>query len=104
MNNTILIPYSFNVLGRTIEVDIEDCLTCETGKLGTVDYDNGKIKLQRPSLEACIKQQTVEQAFYHEVVHVILDAMHERKLSTDEKFVDLFSALLHQIMVTSNFE
>lgn len=41
-----------------------------------------------------------EQVFFHELTHQILDRMSEGKLSSNEKFVDLFSLFLHQSLKT----
>jgi hypothetical protein len=37
-------------------------------------------------------------------VHAILDSMNENKLYKDEKFVDVFSGLLHQMEETTEYE
>jgi hypothetical protein len=43
------------------------------------------------------------ETFYHELVHIILDAMGEDKLYSDERFVSLFGKLLHQIDSTKSY-
>lgn len=47
-----------------------------------------------------ISQDTLDQTFYHEVVHAILDTIGEHELSANEKFVQQFSVLLHQFETT----
>jgi len=46
----------------------------------------------------------VKLTLLHEVVHAVLSDMGEEKLSKDEKFVDLFASMLHQINKTSKFK
>lgn len=45
---------------------------------------------------------SIEQTLYHEVVHAILDTLGESELSSNEKFVQSFSLLLHQFETTKN--
>lgn len=45
----------------------------------------------------------IADCFYHEKVHIILDAMHRRELSKDEDFVDVFAKLLRQSDETAEY-
>lgn len=44
-----------------------------------------------------------EHVFYHELVHLILSHMYEKKLTKDEKFVDGLAGLIHQFMKTRKY-
>lgn len=71
---------------------------------GWACYDECLIKLQEQSEYIERKDEVLGHVFCHELVHFILNAMHETDLKTNEKFVDVFGALLHQYMITAKYE
>ena len=92
------IPQHFSLMGREIEVIWLDDLEDKGEAAGRASWKRGEIELQEPKKDA--DRAYVEQAFLHELVHLILWAMSEDDLSENERFVDLFGGLLHQAMVT----
>ena len=42
----------------------------------------------------------LESVFYHELVHAILATMGQNELYADERFVEVFSGLLHQAVTS----
>ena len=92
------IPKEFSLFGEKHKVKRVKLI--DKGKsLGEWNPDNNTIKLstQGRSLDS------IEQAFYHEIVHCILDHLSYEHLSNDEKFVDTFSKALHQILKTAKY-
>ena len=67
---------------------------------GSTYNDESKIILQEKTLGYKRTKEAIEQTLYHEVVHAILDTMGEHELSSNEKFVQQFSLLLHQFEKT----
>jgi Zn-dependent peptidase ImmA (M78 family) len=63
---------------------------------GHSDYDNELICLNYND-----REKLMRRVFWHELVHFLLDDIAEHKLSQDEKFVELFSQRLLE-MIDSN--
>lgn len=90
------IPKSFKVLGHTVRVIVvpagqwkaKDCI-------GYFDPEHSRIVIrrQRPA-------SLMHHTFWHEVVHVVLNAINH-KLYADESFVDNMGGVLAQIVETS---
>lgn len=99
------IPKRFKIMGHTVEV-ITDSDFCIANNCMGVTWDSqNKIvlsdKIVSDSEYKAIPKSKKEQTYLHEVVHNILSAMNESELNNNEKFVDTFSALLHQVLTTS---
>jgi len=104
-----MIPQSFSVLGHTYKVVIDnehchknECLGMFDDKTNTI-YLAEKYKSPKGRWLS-YKKDIVEHTFYHELVHCILINMGEMKLYENERFVDSFGGILHQIMLTQNGE
>jgi hypothetical protein len=91
-----IIPTSFQLAGMTITVEKDDALFKERKILGEALYPQQKIVLDSDLLHP----ESQEQNFLHELVHWLLYVMNEDDLRNNEKFVDLFSFLLHQALTT----
>jgi hypothetical protein len=63
---------------------------------GLSDYSKSEITLSTKHGVDDLSEDKIIDTFYHERTHAILDMMHERDLSDNEKFVDIFSKLLRQ--------
>lgn len=89
-----MIPTEFSILGIKYKIEYARELA---DKLGVCDYNKAKITL----LDDNLSSDLMEQTFWHEVVHVILDSIGEKELSDNEILVNKFSGALHQIIKTS---
>ena len=88
------IPKKFSLMGKDIRVLYSNLLVADHGIEGA-QKDN-RIIIQRDSSQLNLGRQEIEHTFCHEMVHSILQAMNEDEMRKNEKFVDVFSALLHQ--------
>jgi hypothetical protein len=50
-----------------------------------------------------VSEESMKSTFWHELVHVILDTMDEYELSSNEKFVSVFSSMLNEAICTSKW-
>lgn len=106
MNKAMKIPESFELIGKTYKVMMVDDLTYSSGDrmVGQIQYDPATIRIQTNNSALARSEDSVLITYWHEVVHAVLSDMGEEKLSKDEKFVDLFASMLHQINKTSKFK
>ena len=97
------IPKSFMMHGQVVTVEYDSKLGNIAGNRGEDHNGYNRIILQ-PGVEGDPRPQSwVEQAFLHELTHEILYHM-ESKFNDDEKFVNLFASLLHEALVTAEYE
>lgn len=92
------IPEQFQLAGQTVKVTYDKDLLGKEDMFGCFDPKQMVITVNSPGI--VISKERAEQAFFHELVHAILDEMGELKLSKNERFVDSFSTLLHQAIKT----
>ena len=97
------LPKEFQLMGRTFQIVWDKNLVTKTDVVGQASYRELKVFLQPDCPGARRPRDSVEQAFYHELVHHILDIMEENELSKNEKFVEIFSGLLHQFEKTAKY-
>lgn len=95
-----MIPKSFKIFGQTIKVQLSKTLHKEEQAVGLWLSNENKIKLQVSTKEYPVKEENIEQTFYHELVHCILDKTGHNDLSENEEFVERFSQALHQVLKT----
>ena len=98
-----LIPTTFQVFGHEFKVIFTDSLVQDDEAVGMYRHNKHLITIQNNSNGAGMMESRQEQTFYHELVHCILDQMGEEKLYHNEKFVDLFSQCLHQMLKTAKY-
>ena len=103
MNNKIKIPKKFKLLGQTINVKFDNSLMFENNWLVVADYRKRIIGLQPDGKQNKIYNENLEHTYLHELTHWILHTMNEHELNQNEKFVDVFSGLLHQALKTSEY-
>jgi hypothetical protein len=96
------IPTEFKLFGLTIAIEYDAALFRERKEFGVALLDKETIVLQTLD-DSQLTQPQQEQTFCHEWVHHILDKMGEDKLCNNEKFVDIFSQLLYQSIVTMKY-
>ncbi len=97
----MIIPKRLKLLGHTIEVTYRYDIFASDDLVGMAEYRTNTIQIL-PSSNARPRSQTqMEETFLHELVHFILFYMEEEDLRKNEKFVGLFSNLLHQALTTA---
>ncbi len=94
------IPKEFKLAGKKIKVEFVDDLKNEEDAIGAAVYRRNIIRIQTPSETTPIPKESVEQTFFHELVHFILHEIGEDELRDNERFVTSFSGLLHQAIKT----
>lgn len=92
------IPETIALTGRTWRVELDSDYCKHTKNMGVCQNTQNTIRLAYVANGERIPQQEVEQTFFHELVHACLYTMGNTKLNENEKFVDLFAALLHQAL------
>lgn len=92
------IPKKINLLNKEIKIEIDKSLVSKDNHLGWADYSKNIIKLDG-SKEW---EGHIEETFLHELTHWILYSM-EDELHKNEKFVSLFSCLLHQAFKSAKY-
>ena len=102
-NGRNLVPKSFFIFGHEFSIVFQDELIQEEEAVGTYRHGKHLITIQNNKKGATILKSRQEQTFFHELTHCILDQMGEEKLYHNEKFVDLFSQCLHQILKTAKY-
>ena len=91
---TSIIPTELMVGGQHIDVSMVHRLSSDL--LGVCLLASGYIKIAKTTTDG--EQQSVtsmENTFFHELVHLILDTMGETKLSSNERFVCTFASFLY---------
>jgi hypothetical protein len=97
------IPKSFKVFASTINVQFDNVRLSNEGNLGDCSFHGNDINLCSEYRGKIISDCSVLDTFYHEKVHIILDAMGEHDLSSNEKFVEVFARLLRQSDQSAEF-
>jgi hypothetical protein len=101
-SDEMAIPSSFWLYGQKIVVSYDPTLSDANGCVGEARYRTNQIVLQPDSDSVPRLRSKVEQTFLHEVVHYIFYVLGEDEMRMNEKLIDGFSALLHQMLTTSN--
>ena len=97
------IPKSFKLFATTINVIFDNERMNNEGLLGLSEIMLSLISLTNKYKGKNLKDETIIDTYYHEKVHMILDAMGEFELSKNEKFVQLLASLLRQVDETSEY-
>ena len=97
------IPKKFKLFGTTINIVWDDNRLNHEKSYGLSDYSKCEITLCKVDGIDSLTEDRIKDTFYHEKVHMILDAMNEMELSKNEKFVDVFGKLLRQSDETAEF-
>ena len=97
------IPKNFKLFGSTIWIVFDSKKLKKEKCIGLSEYNKNLITLTEDNETGELGKDAIIDVFYHEKVHMILDAMHERKLSSNEKFVDVFAKLLRQSEESAEF-
>lgn len=102
MRNTI--PISYELFGSTWNIIWDNERMNDKQNYGECSYGEKTITLSNTEGIYKLSKDKINQTFYHELVHAILDTMHERDLSNNEKFVNTFSELLYQFVKTAKYK
>lgn len=97
MNQSKLrIPKEFKLFGTTVKVVFDNNRMNQGNKYGEADYSTQQITLSTTIGVKPLSEDRIMDCYYHEKVHMILEAMKETDLSENEKFVDIFAKLWRQ--------
>jgi len=97
------IPKRYKLFGTTVNVVWDNKRLNDKGVYGLCSYSKSEITLSTIHGVEELSEDLVMDTFYHERTHSILDAMNEQDLSSNEKFVDVFSKLLRQADESAEF-
>lgn len=97
------VPKSFKVFGDTVKVYFNNQLCNELQLYGQARYDERKIILSTTRGIDKLAVAQIEQTFYHEKIHILLEALNKRELSADEEFVDTFASLLRESDLSTKY-
>jgi len=112
------IPKEFTLFGHKYKVQIETDLLEKEDCYGIADEDLKLIRLQGVG-EAIMKykedgkdctskiqitDETITETFFHEIMHIVLDALGEEQLSKKEPFVNMMGKALLEIYLSSKYE
>ena len=112
------IPKEFVLFGHKYTVSIVDDLFEKEDCYGTAEEDLKLIRLQNIGVvsksyeedgkmveyKIIITPETVAETFFHEVLHIVLDATGEEELSLNERFVNITGKALLEIYLSSYYE
>lgn len=90
----------FKLGGVTWRVKVDNDKMADAGALGVASYQESTIYLASKSNGKFMPADYIEQTFYHELTHAMLDALGYNELSEDETFVQGLGLLLHQYTTT----
>lgn len=104
MRSKTPIPRRIRVGSKQYSVDIVETMLRKRD-MARIHYDDRRIELGEFSniTGRKFKDAVMQENFWHEVVHAILDDMNEDALNCNEKFVQEFAARLVQVMRSARF-
>jgi len=117
-NKKLNIPKNFTLLGHKYSVVIKKDLFETEGCYGNADEDLKLIQLQDIGTvtrryeengktfetSMAITEEMVIETFFHEVMHIIFDAMGEEELSENEKLVNILGKAWLEIYLSSVYD
>lgn len=103
MPNKITIPTEFKLNGKKITVEFDDEYCEAEGYLGEADFDLRLITLTSKDGSKKLPKSEIDKTFYHELMHLILDAANRHQLKYNEDFVDAVGLLLYEFERTKKF-
>ena len=100
----IKIPKSFTLYSHEIKVKINNNRMNDRNNWGLSELDRNNIILSTLNSDKTEIPKSIQlHTFYHEKVHHIFNALHEKDLCNNEKLVDNFANLLLQSDLTSKY-
>lgn len=117
------IPKEFTLFGHRYTVIIEDDLFKREECYGEADEDAKTIRIQKIGtvfrmdeyegkdgenkinpVSVVITSEVLLETFYHELCHIIFDALGEYELSMNEKLVNMMGKSFLEVYLSSNYE
>ena len=92
------IPDEISIAGITVKTVDQPKMLEQLGVIGGVNFHDQVIMIDKASAS----EDTIMQAYIHEVVHYILFVMGKMELGNDEEFVDMFAHLAYQAIKDSS--
>ena len=105
-----MIPKEFQIYGQSIKVEIGNKELSSIGDVAYADYLTNTIKLADFWNNEPVNETALEQTFFHELVHMILEksgwqrSLFKDKHEEKEHFVENFAARLHQAIKTFKYD
>lgn len=96
------IPSKISVGGQTIKVELVGKLE-GSFQLGECSATGSYIKIANNTENMPQSNQSKRNTFWHECIHLILDAMGEYKLNQSERFVSSFAGFLNEMTKNAVF-
>ena len=93
---SLIVPKQFSLGGIEVVVVEDKDLVSRKKCIGEAQYAEQKILIDH----SVTPDDSINQAFYHELTHWILYMMSEHDLRQNEKFVDTFAHFLYQFEKT----
>lgn len=114
----INLPKEFSLFGHKYKIILENDLLEKENIFGSADDDLKLIKLQnigtairryeedgvKVETNIDITQEVLGETFFHEVIHIIFDALGETELSENEKLVNMMGKALLEVYLSSVYE
>lgn len=112
------IPKEFTLFGHRYVVEVQKDLFDKTECYGMADEDLKKITIQsKKTIKRIIREkgkdvvQNLEmsdenfvETYYHELMHIVFDALGEEKLSRNEALVNMLGKAFLEIYLSSKYE
>lgn len=90
------LPRRVRVGGKLYSVEVAQALA-RKHHIGEIDYEAKRISI------VAKRFPLMQETFWHELTHAILEDMGEHKLNNNEQFVEAFSKRLYQAIKTARF-
>ena len=94
------IPKEFELMGVTWTVIFDNKKPNDSNAAGICEFNRSVITIGTKNEYGKYSADQIKTSFYHELTHAILDTLHERKLSSNEKLVEGIGALIWQFVKT----
>lgn len=104
-------PKSFTLLGHRYNVVFDPEWITKEDAFGEASDDTKRITIQpagtwksNASGSIDVTHAMVTETYYHELMHIIFDAIGEDKLAGNERLVNMLGKALLEIYLTSNYD
>ena len=97
------LPKQFKLGGMVVTIEVNNDILHDNA-LGQAFPNENKILLAIKDRQTEFPKTKVEQTLYHEILHMVLDSLGYHELSSDEKFIQSVSLLLHQAINSLQYE